>query len=126
MGIPKVHLRLVRLAWRPRNDISCPKAIALGDLPDFSSSPRSRAYNARRPRDRRVGGAQGAGRNGFGTHGRTQMAECPVCGAEVELAADAVVGELMECPDCGAELEVLEVDPPALGEAPETEEDWGQ
>ena len=54
------------------------------------------------------------------------MVECPVCGAEVELTADAVVGELMECPDCGTELEVLGVDPPELGEAPETEEDWGQ
>ena len=54
------------------------------------------------------------------------MVECPVCGAEVELAADAVVGELMECPDCGTELEVLELEPPTLGEAPETEEDWGQ
>lgn len=55
-----------------------------------------------------------------------QMAECPVCGAEIELTADAVTGELMECPDCGTELEVLAVDPPELGEAPETEEDWGQ
>jgi alpha-aminoadipate carrier protein LysW len=54
------------------------------------------------------------------------MAECPVCGAEVTLAPDAVVSELIECPDCGTELEVLEVDPPTLGEAPETEEDWGQ
>ena len=54
------------------------------------------------------------------------MAECPVCDAEVELAADAVQGELMECADCGTELEVLELDPPKLGEAPETEEDWGQ
>lgn len=54
------------------------------------------------------------------------MAECPVCGAEVELAADAVVGELMECEDCGTELEVLEIEPPELGEAPESEEDWGQ
>ena len=58
--------------------------------------------------------------------GEMQMAECPVCGAEVELAPDAVVGELMECPDCGTELEVLEVEPPELGEAPGTEEDWGQ
>ena len=54
------------------------------------------------------------------------MSECPVCGAEVELTADSVVGELIECPDCGTELEVLEVDPLKLGEAPETEEDWGQ
>ena len=54
------------------------------------------------------------------------MLECPVCGAEVELSGDAVVGELMECADCGTELEVTGVDPPAVAEAPETEEDWGQ
>ena len=54
------------------------------------------------------------------------MVECPVCDGEVELESDAVVGELMECPDCGTELEVLELDPPSLGEAPETEEDWGE
>ena len=54
------------------------------------------------------------------------MAECPVCGAAVDLADDAVVGELMECGDCGTELEVLSLDPVGLGEAPETEEDWGQ
>jgi alpha-aminoadipate carrier protein LysW len=55
-----------------------------------------------------------------------KMAECPVCGGDVELTADAVVGELMECPDCGSELEVLGLEPVALGEAPETEEDWGE
>ena len=42
------------------------------------------------------------------------MAECPVCGGEVELADDTVEGELIECPECGSELEVLEVDPPRL------------
>ena len=36
------------------------------------------------------------------------MAECPVCGGEVELEGDAVVGELVPCPECGSELEVLE------------------
>ena len=54
------------------------------------------------------------------------MAECPVCGGDVTLDADAVVGELIECADCGSELEVLAIDPVALGEAPETEEDWGE
>lgn len=54
------------------------------------------------------------------------MAECPVCGAEVALESDAVIGELLECSDCGTELEVLGLDPVELGEAPETEEDWGQ
>ena len=54
------------------------------------------------------------------------MADCPVCGGDVELDEDTVVGELLSCPDCGSELEVLDVDPPALAEAPETEEDWGE
>ena len=39
---------------------------------------------------------------------------------------DTVVGELLECPDCGTELEVTALDPPALAEAPEAEEDWGE
>jgi alpha-aminoadipate carrier protein LysW len=55
-----------------------------------------------------------------------EMAECPVCGADVQLEKDIVVGELIECPDCGSELEILTVEPPALGEAPEAEEDWGE
>lgn len=54
------------------------------------------------------------------------MAQCPVCDAEVQLSDDAVIGELMECADCGTELEVLGTDPAKLGEAPETEEDWGE
>ena len=54
------------------------------------------------------------------------MAECPVCDGEVELAGDAMEGELLECPECGSELEVLGLDPSRLGEAPEVEEDWGE
>ncbi len=54
------------------------------------------------------------------------MAECPVCGVEMSLSSDLVVGELLECEDCGTELEVLETNPAKLGEAPETEEDWGE
>ncbi len=54
------------------------------------------------------------------------MASCPVCDADIEIAADTVVGELMSCSDCGCELEVLELDPVKLAEAPETEEDWGE
>ena len=93
--------------------------------------PGAGVYNARafgKARSRRTGAVRPCpGATAIPRRGRSrQMAECPVCGAEIELAADAVVGELMECPDCGTELEVLEVDPPELGEAPETEEDWGQ
>jgi len=53
-------------------------------------------------------------------------AECPVCGAQINLAADAVVGELIECSECGVELEVVTVIPPQLKEAPQEEEDWGE
>ena len=53
-------------------------------------------------------------------------AACPVCDADVEIADDTVVGELMSCDDCGCELEVLGLKPVSLGEAPEAEEDWGQ
>ena len=54
------------------------------------------------------------------------MAECPVCGAEIEQAKGTVVGELMECPECGVELEVVSTDPFKLNEAPQEEEDWGE
>lgn len=54
------------------------------------------------------------------------MAECPICGAWVEVDTTAVEGELLECEDCGTELEVTGTDPVTLEEAPEAEEDWGQ
>jgi alpha-aminoadipate/glutamate carrier protein LysW len=53
-------------------------------------------------------------------------AECPECGAEVELVEDTIVHEIVICPDCGVELEVVSLDPPTLGEAPGEEEDWGE
>ncbi len=52
--------------------------------------------------------------------------ECPVCGADLEVPRDAVMGELMECADCGTELEVASVNPVSVAEAPTEEEDWGQ
>ena len=54
------------------------------------------------------------------------MAECPVCGADVEKASDTVPGELLECSDCGIELEVKNLDPFEVEEAPQEEEDWGE
>lgn len=54
------------------------------------------------------------------------MAECPVCGAEVQIVKDTVQGELMECSDCGTELEVTNIDPAQVSEAPQEEEDWGE
>jgi alpha-aminoadipate carrier protein LysW len=52
--------------------------------------------------------------------------ECLECGAELELAEDVEVGEIVVCPDCGVELEVMSLDPMALELAPEVEEDWGE
>lgn len=53
-------------------------------------------------------------------------AECPVCGADIVLDNDTVVGELLICGDCGSELEVVSLNPPLVSEAPQEEEDWGQ
>lgn len=53
--------------------------------------------------------------------------ECPVCGGDVDAAADVIVGELLDCDDCGSELEVTELSPGlVLIEAPMSAEDWGE
>jgi len=54
------------------------------------------------------------------------MATCPECAAELELAPDLVVAEIVVCPDCGVELEVRSVEPVTVELAPEVEEDWGE
>jgi alpha-aminoadipate carrier protein LysW len=54
------------------------------------------------------------------------MGECPICAAEIEVANDAIAGEVLVCEDCGAELELKNIDPVELAEAPSAEEDWGQ
>ncbi len=54
------------------------------------------------------------------------MVECMECGAELNMAPDVEVGELVVCEDCGAEFEVMGLAPIALELAPEVEEDWGE
>lgn len=54
------------------------------------------------------------------------VAECPECAAEIGLADDLIIGEIVECPDCGVELEVTGLDPVEIDLAPEEEEDWGE
>ena len=54
------------------------------------------------------------------------MVECPICSAEIKPGNDTVEGELIACPDCGTELEVTGIDPFAVAEAPQEEEDWGE
>lgn len=53
-------------------------------------------------------------------------ADCPECGAGVDLHDDLEVGEILDCGTCGAELEVIAVGPAELDTAPELEEDWGE
>lgn len=54
------------------------------------------------------------------------VASCTECSADIELKADAVIGEIARCPDCGVDLEVVNTNPPTLELAPEIEEDWGE
>ena len=54
------------------------------------------------------------------------MAACVICGADVDLPATLMRGELVGCAECGSELEVVGVDPVELAEAPTEEEDWGE
>ncbi len=51
---------------------------------------------------------------------------CPECGAEFDIPADTLTGEIIVCPECGVELELISLDPPELALAPEVEEDWGE
>lgn len=53
------------------------------------------------------------------------MAQCPECEAEIVLR-NVMMGEIIFCPECNAELEVISLEPPALGLAPQVEEDWGE
>jgi len=56
----------------------------------------------------------------------SRTANCPVCGAELTVAPDAVVSEMLVCTSCCVALEVRALDPVLLDEAPQEEEDWGQ
>ena len=52
--------------------------------------------------------------------------QCIECAAQLDLAPDLELGEIVVCPDCGVELEVIDLDPIMLDFAPEVEEDWGE
>jgi alpha-aminoadipate carrier protein LysW len=52
--------------------------------------------------------------------------KCCVCDADVKVADDVMVGELITCADCGTELEVVSTSPLTLQEAPLVQEDWGE
>ena len=52
--------------------------------------------------------------------------KCPVCEADVNAESGVMLGELLTCVDCGTELEVTSLNPLAVEEAPEVQEDWGE
>lgn len=56
------------------------------------------------------------------------MARCPDCEAEIEVAEDAMIGEILSCPDCGLELEIEKVEHEAveLQKLAIEKEDWGE
>jgi alpha-aminoadipate carrier protein LysW len=53
---------------------------------------------------------------------------CPDCEAEIEVPADAMIGEIVSCPDCGLDLEVVEAEDNAvkLERISIEKEDWGE
>jgi len=51
---------------------------------------------------------------------------CTECAAEIELAANTEMGEILVCPDCGIDLEVISLDPAGVEPAPMEQEDWGE
>jgi alpha-aminoadipate carrier protein LysW len=55
-------------------------------------------------------------------------AKCPDCEAEIEVADDAMPGEILSCPDCGLELELGKAgnQTPELIKLAIEKEDWGE
>jgi alpha-aminoadipate/glutamate carrier protein LysW len=51
---------------------------------------------------------------------------CPECAAEIALAENTEIGEIIVCPDCGVDLEVIALEPAQVQLAPREEEDWGE
>ncbi len=52
---------------------------------------------------------------------------CTECAAEISLAENTEIGEIIVCPDCGVDLEVLALQPTAeVALAPMESEDWGE
>lgn len=56
----------------------------------------------------------------------SNIAECPVCGNELQFEEALVLSQLVRCGDCTADLEVRGIDPVSLEEAPGEDEDWGE
>lgn len=55
-------------------------------------------------------------------------AKCPDCEAEIDVADDAMIGEILSCPDCGLELELGKAEDQTLEliKLAIEKEDWGE
>ena len=51
---------------------------------------------------------------------------CPESAAEITLAENTEVREILVCPDCGVDLEVTSLEPATIQLAPMEQEDWGE
>ena len=51
---------------------------------------------------------------------------CTECAAEITLADNTEIGEIIVCPDCGVDLEVTGLEPVTVELAPIEQEDWGE
>ncbi|MDG7035538.1 MAG: lysine biosynthesis protein LysW [Nitrososphaerota archaeon] len=53
---------------------------------------------------------------------------CQECGAEMDIPADSIPGEIISCPDCGVEYEIVSIsaDKVEVKPAEEVGEDWGE
>jgi alpha-aminoadipate carrier protein LysW len=54
------------------------------------------------------------------------IVSCTECAADITLAENTEVGEIIVCPDCGVDLEVVSLDPATVELAPMEQEDWGE
>ena len=54
------------------------------------------------------------------------LGHCPVCGTQLTLSCDLIMGELLECDDCETELEVVGLGPVELKETPAAEEPFDE
>jgi len=54
--------------------------------------------------------------------------KCQECGAEMDIPADSIPGEIISCPDCGVEYEIVSIsaDKVEVKPAEEVGEDWGE
>lgn len=51
---------------------------------------------------------------------------CTECEAEITLADNVEIGEIIVCPECGVDLEVTGLNPAEVQLAPMEQEDWGE